>query len=176
MKIPKTLWILLLWLSVIVLFFAYHAMLDKSSLEIWVKPLPVDPHDMFRGEYIQLQYDFSLFHKDKLHKNDLKPEKASTIIYAVLKEEEELYVLDYFTFLRPPSKLVFLKGSFRGRFYEEELYDGANIYYNLESWFVPEGQGPILEQNIGKTLKAKLRVNPWGWARIVEISTEDLRR
>jgi len=69
MKIPKTLWILLLWLSIIVLFFSFQAWQDRSSRDIWVKPVPVDPRDLLRGEYIILQYDFSVyFAKNLKHK------------------------------------------------------------------------------------------------------------
>jgi uncharacterized membrane-anchored protein len=173
MKIPKTVWIIVLWLSIIVLFFSFQAWQDSSSRDIWVKPVPVDPHDLFRGEYISLQYDFSIYNSNKLKPGEKEPRQAN-YLYAVLKEEQNLWILDYFSFDKPSSNRIFLKGKFRGGFNEENVFDEAFIVYNLESWFVPEGQGPILEQNIGGLLKAKLRVNPWGWVRIIEVSTEEL--
>jgi uncharacterized membrane-anchored protein len=175
MKIPKTVWILLLWFSIIVLFFSFQAWQDLSSRDIWVKPVPVDPRDLLRGEYIILQYDFSVYNSKNLKQGEKEPRQAKSL-YAVLKEEQKLWILDYFSFDKPSSDRVFLKGKLRERFNEENVYDGAFVIYNLESWFVPEGQGPILEQNLGGSLKAKLRVNPWGSARIVEVSTEEVGR
>jgi len=166
MRIPKVAWILALWLLIVVLFFSFQTWLDSTSKEIWVKPVPVDPRDIFRGEYVQLRYDFSVFYANLLHQNEVKPKKVSDI-YAVLIEKNGLYVLSYFTLQKPSSDLVFLKGTLIGRYSEDSLFEGATIRYNIESWFVPEGQGPELEKNIGGKLKAKLRINPWGWARIV---------
>ncbi|HOI25520.1 MAG TPA: GDYXXLXY domain-containing protein [Caldisericia bacterium] len=175
MKIPKTLWILLLWLSIIVLFFSFQAWQDRSSRDIWVKPVPVDPRDLLRGEYIILQYDFSVYFAKNLKHNEVQPKRAKTV-YAVLREQDSLWIFNYFTFTKPSSEEVFLRGMLRDSVGDTNVIDGAFIIYNLESWFVPEGQGPILEQNLGGSLKAKLRVNPWGWARIVEVSTEELGR
>ncbi len=171
MKIAKTWWIYLLWLLIVFLFFSFQSIMDATSQDIWVKPVPVDPRDIFRGEYVRLQYDFSTFDTKAFDPSAPFPEK-NRIIYAVMKEAGDIYQLDYFTTKRPSSDRIFLRGFIAGRHYEGFQYQGVFINFNLESYFVPEGKGPELEKNIGDRLKVKIRVNRFGWARIIDISTQ----
>ncbi len=166
MRIPKTLLIIVFWIGILLAYTAAQTLLDMNSRDLWLRPIPIDPRDMFRGEYVQLHYDFSLLKLDKII--DRNQQEESKLIYAVLKEDQEVYILDHFSLVKPSDSSVFLRGTPVG----SQLFEGLLIRYNLESWFVPEGQGPELERNIGDKLKVKIRVNPWGWARIIEISTD----
>lgn len=87
--------------------------------EIKVLASPVDPRDMFRGNYVELDYDFS----------SISGAKNGTI-YAVLKKDGEIYVFDKFESSQPDDG-VFLKGKIKG------YYD---VEYGIEAFFMPKNK------------------------------------
>jgi len=167
MKIPKSIWIVLFWIVILAGMFGFQNQKTRSGYDIWVKPVPVDPRDLFRGDYVIFSYDFSTFRKSTL--NEPIPEDFQKTVYAILKNDETSYLLDKFTFTKPSKESVFLKGFSPGG-----LYDGAPITYNIESFFVPEGTGTKFEQAIGENLLVKIHVNPNGEAFIKETNINNL--
>ncbi len=171
MKIYKIAGIMAIWALVIALFFGFQEWMNAHSVDIWVKTVPVDPRDFFRGEYMRLEYDFSTFNLSRFPEGTL-PENLSQV-YAVLKEEKEegIHVLDYFSSTSPEQEsVVFLRGK---PAWGNRVQPHIQLRYNLESYFVPEGMGPKLERELFDQLKIRIRVNQWGWAQIIEVSTDD---
>ena len=167
MKIPKSIWVIVLWILILAGFLFYQQAKLTNGHDIWVKPVPVDPRDLFRGDYVIFSYDFSTFRKTAL--NEPIPEGFQKTVYAILKNNGTSYVLDKFSFTKPSKESVFLKGLSAG-----DLYDGAPITYNIESFFVPEGTGTKFEQAIGGNLLVKIHVNPNGEAFIKETNINNL--
>lgn len=159
MKIPKSIWIVLLWIIILVGLFVFQNQKLQSGEEIWVKPVPVDPRDLFRGDYVIFSYDFSTFRTSAME--EPMPNELNRVVYALLKNDGSSFVLDRFTLTKPAKDSIFLKGFTPGG-----LYDGAQVTYNLESYFVPEGTGKKFEEAIGKNLMVRIHVNPNGEAFI----------
>ncbi|MCE5223045.1 GDYXXLXY domain-containing protein [bacterium] len=166
MKIPKSVWIILIWALILGGFLFYQQKRLTGGHDIWVKPQPVDPRDMFRGDYVIFTYDFSRYHGI----NDSQPGRE---VYAILSNQNKQYFeLSYFSHEKPADiNTIFLKGKAL-----EELIDGADITYNIESYFVPEGEGKAYENYIGSDLLVKIHINPDGEATLIKTNFDELKK
>lgn len=130
--------------------------------EILLKTIPVDPTDLFRGDYVTLNYEISQVDIKKLPE-ELKKESYDhygKIIYAVLKPEGKYYGVDHIS-LEKPKNGIFLKCRYE---YLETKGEWGNdsvlhVGYYLDRHFVPENTGMKLEElsREGK-LVAKIKV------------------
>lgn len=169
MKIPKSIWIILIWILILGGFLFYQQNRLVGGHDIWVKPQPVDPRDLFRGDYVIFTYDFSQLQADRFFNNQ---NEMQNVVYAVLQKKEQYYELDYFTTIYPSHKdAIFLKGKA-----VEGLHDGTAITYNIESYFVPEGEGKEHENYVGKDLLVKIHINPDGEATIIKTNLDELKK
>lgn len=134
-----------------------------SGREIVAEVIPVDPRDLFRGDYVVLGYTFSradvpvsdgVRRGDKIYVTlrETAPEKWE-VIKASPAHEETTDAAD-----------VILKGIV------DHVYDPpgdapskASISYGIESYYVPEGTGRELERMVrDKKISAVLAVGPSG--------------
>ncbi|QGU94679.1 hypothetical protein GOM49_05765 [Clostridium bovifaecis] len=134
--------------------------------EILIKTKPFDPRDVFRGDYVQLDYEISEVPLEKLDKeiSDMKDKNEDEYedftklrkkdMYAVLKKDNDFYVIDKVT-LKKPSKGIYLKGKYRYPIYKEQSKEedngkleirGIRVDYTLDKYFVPENTGKDLEK------------------------------
>lgn len=113
---------------------------------------PVDPRDLFRGDYVRLDYEISTVHESLCRDGlpDLlaaKPDERSrspwwnATVYAVLRiEEDGLAELDHLTDRRPAEA-----PSIRGRI--EAMWGSTlQVRYGIEAYFVEQGKGLELER------------------------------
>ena len=151
--------------------------------EILIKTKPFDPRDVFRGDYVRLDYEISEVPLEKLENEILAMKNGNGYedfkglkkkeLYVILKEYNDFYMVDKFT-LQKPNGGVFLKGKYKYPIYKEldkeELQKkengihkievkGIRIDYALDKYFVPENTGKNLEDTVikGKIL-AKIKV------------------
>lgn len=171
MKIPKAIWIVVLWILILAGFLFYQQGRLTKGHDIWVKPAPVDPRDLFRGDYVIFSYDFSRYHLKQ-------PPPAGypgniNEVYAILSNQNgDYYELDYFSIQKPEdTNIIYLKGKTL-----ERLQEGATITYNIESYFVPEGEGKEYENYIGNDLLVNIHINPDGEATIIKTNLKELKK
>lgn len=175
----KTVAIAITWLVLIGGIVFWQEYTFFSAKEIVVKTVPVDPYDFFRGNYVTLSYEFSrgktasgsyiesamtapAFSGATLQTLPSVAEHAS--VYAVLKEQNGQYVLDYFSKEIPAMGTVFIHGTV------QYLWgDSTQIVYGIEEFFVPDGEGKKWEAHSGKDLMVRLLVSPDGKARVKEL-------
>ncbi len=124
--------------------------------EIRIKTLPVDPRDVFRGDYVVLNYAINELPMDRVpevFRDEEQWQKQRQVpLYVVLKAAGEYYEADYATFQRPASG-IYLKGHFEWvtwgpvnvEFKGSEA-TGIRVTYNLDQYFVPENTGRSLEE------------------------------
>lgn len=154
---------------------------DRVSLiahgrEIALKVIPVDPRDVFRGEYVILGYDISRVPANaggNLPPSDISRGQA---IYTTLQQGADgLWTAKALSLNYPgdvkPSDVV-LKGVVSNRFIsaagstsgQDEM---VSIRYGIESYFVPEGAGRALEANVrDKKIEALVAVAADGTAAL----------
>lgn len=127
---------------------------------------PVDPRDLFRGDYVILGYAFSQVDPSQVAGLSAPaggPEGLA--VYAVLELEEDGKHWHAVRFTADlPQGVKFLKGRYVGR---------NRVEYGIESFFVQEGRGRDYEQAVrDRRLSAKVAVNRKGQAVLKELVIE----
>lgn len=143
------------WLLVIGGFVAIQEYTLNNGTEVILATIPVDPYDLFRGDYVILKYDIS--------EMQVPPAGYDPGDYVYVKLEEELPVglTKAIGISKEKPTGLFLKG----RIIEtRDMYDDkdvilATIEYGIESYFVPEGRGQELEALIGNELTVKASIS-----------------
>lgn len=103
--------------------------------EILVRTDLYDPRDMFRGNYVDLSYEFSNVNGGRDEKRGAGGDK----IYAVLKPNNDgVYALEYVSANRPEDG-VFLSGRI-------DMWGRAN--FGIEAYFLPKDKATQLENQM----------------------------
>jgi uncharacterized membrane-anchored protein len=118
----------------------------RSGREIVLPIIPVDPRDLFRGEYVRLNYPAA---QVGLKPSDGVPVKRNETLYVTLEKasDGEWRPVEVNRTLLPqdnPDRIV-LKAR---ALWDGPIYDrwrGASVKYGIESYFVRQGEGPKLE-------------------------------
>lgn len=127
----------------------------NSPTEVVLKTTPVDPRDIFRGDYVILNYEISAFERNKVPIADglESGDDAYVLLNTQGSTAEPLEVL-----AAAPSDLRQGQALIRGRvnyvLRDEMTPNGSDcedcpsifISYPIDSYFVPEGTGTELEK------------------------------
>lgn len=129
-----------------------------------LKTAPVDPRDMFRGEYVILRYEIEEEAYDEM--SYYEPEDGSSAYVLLYKDSRGVgqvsRVYDYDDRLNPSD--VYIKG---------EVKNGRVRFADLEQYYVPEGLGLKIEAMPRGSLYVEVRIKG-GQARIVQLLDENL--
>lgn len=129
------------WLSIVAILITTKEYTLRTGAEVLLKTRPVDPRDLFRGDYVILSYDISRFDADKMQSSYIKSFKENDVVYVSLNTQKE-YASIRQVHLEPPIGELYMKGRItrvRG--------DNVTVEYGIESYFVPEGKGRELERH-----------------------------
>ena len=131
---------------------------------------PVDPRDLFRGDYVILSYTFNRVSSEALNQLNLKNKyyyaNRESEIYAVLEPDtdEKHWRLKEYSLSRPESG-TFLKGI---------LYSSGWAVFGIESFYVQEGKGHDYENAIrDKKLSTEVAVGSDGEAVVKKLIIEE---
>ena len=139
------------WLIIIIGFIASKEFTLQTGEEVILKTRPVDPRDLFRGDYVILNYEISSV--------DVSGYKEGDKVFVGLKIEDG-YGFPTGVYKNPPDGL-FIKGIVK------EEFRGLNVEYGIESYFVPEGKGREIERN--RHLEVKVVIDKFGNAVLKSI-------
>lgn len=141
---------------------------DIFGKEIHLKTEPVDPTDLFYGDYVILQYDIQTLSED-LWKGNEPIEKAKKV-YVVLNEESGVYKAQAMYPNKPEVKEneVVLTGRFNYFWDERSVF----LTYGIEKYYIKEGTGRELEARRGNLI-VDIVVAPWGQKKINNIKFQD---
>lgn len=115
---------------------------------VYLRTAPIDPRDVFRGDYVRLDYEIShvpaplLRDGLKNRKTDysyLHPKDRPTV-YAVLRTDGDIGELEYLTDIKPAGGL-FLRGTI-----ENDWSGASHVKYGIEAFFVQQKTGLDLER------------------------------
>ncbi|KUO76722.1 MAG: hypothetical protein APF81_11675 [Desulfosporosinus sp. BRH_c37] len=111
--------------------------------EIVLETKAYDPTDLFRGDYVAINFAISDIPKSKV---DLPITKINNKnLYVSLKQEGKYYVVDQVSETKPKQG-VYLKGKFRERYNQFNGAGNFRVDYSLDKYFVEQGSGKDLEQ------------------------------
>ena len=135
-------------LLVLVGMIAQREYILHTGKEIYLKTAPVDPRDIFRGDYVQLDYTFLTVPIEKT-RNLLDPKiKKGQRVYAVLRESGSgVYSFDFLTGDKP-STGVFIAGRINQQRYQS-THEIIRVKYGIEKYFLEQDSGLELEKERG---------------------------
>ncbi|WP_461205768.1 GDYXXLXY domain-containing protein [Clostridium sp. DL1XJH146] len=133
--------------------------------EIIIKTMPNDPRDIFRGDYVTLDYEISeisledlgLDIKDLESKDDIYDKYyklKDKDLYVVLDEEGDYYNIKKVT-TEIPEEDIYLIGRYSYTIYNDTMpvedkgnpeVVGIKVEYSLDKYYVPENTGLDLEK------------------------------
>ncbi len=123
----------------------------NASRVVTLKIVPVDPRDIFRGDYVILNYEISRLDVKLLDGED-KFSSGDTA-YVALRKEDALWKPVSIS-VRPQATspdIAVIKANVR--FMDDPSADGpvfVNLDYGIESYFVPQGTGHAIEDEARK--------------------------
>lgn len=153
--------------TVILAFISYNYYTLSTGTEILLKTAPIDPRDLFRGDYVRLNYEISTIDLSKT-----PPDRGFAIgeeVYAVLTSGEK-----YWNVIRAEHKKPVLGENevcMRGTV-DSAFNDRLSVYWGIESYFVPEGEGRGIEREI-RNVSVKATVDSQCRALIKELLIND---
>ena len=122
----------------------------RNGKVIHLRTAPIDPRDIFRGDYVRLNYEISRIPVSMINNAESVGEvKKGTKIYARLKEGPtglyELVEAD----LQKPKEGIYLAG--RVLYPHRNLQKGFPVWtnYGIEAYFVEQGKGRDIEKRRG---------------------------
>lgn len=128
----------------------------RNGPTVWLRTAPVDPRDLFRGDYVTLGYEISTIPAGKFGPG-LKTHMAGQamrhdgrsreiVLYAALQVHPESGVAEIATAdLTPPASGLFIKG--RVRPYLGSLQSSlTGVAYGIDAYFVQQGKGNELQR------------------------------
>ncbi len=122
-----------------------------SGHTVYLRTAPVDPRDMFRGDYVRLRYEISTVPFEKVSpelRELFKTSREETTVYAALEVGEDgLAQVASLQATRPDG--LFLKGSFPRTSEMGWTPGGLPVKYGIESYFVEQGKGLDMEKMRG---------------------------
>lgn len=147
-----------------------RAMPHLTGQTVLLRIVPVDPRDLFRGDYVTLSYEFSqlpahgvagLPPRDPTHYGSRDDWQGRTVYVSLVPEEDgEHYRAEAFSTDRPTDGL-FLRGTISG-------YN--RLQFGIESYYVEEGTGGKYEQAARtRQLSAEVAVAPDGQASLCKL-------
>lgn len=126
---------------------ADRVMILKSNSVVTLKSEPVDPRDLFRGDYVTLTYAITTLPITTLN-GDLAWKDGETIFVELMPVKDEWKAIAAFhshTEPTPGNEII------RGQIdYLDETRNIAHVKYGIERYYVPEGEGRTLEDQRNK--------------------------
>lgn len=150
----------LLWLGLMLGIVGTHELTLRTGQEVVLETMPVDPRDLFRGDYVVLSYAAGRLDLAALP-NDLRQPARGQTVYVTLDRSGPRAVPTGVYAARPSQAPVYLRGRI-----ESVRERRLQVAYGIESYFVPEGRGRPLERARDKSLEVVAVVDRAGRAVI----------
>lgn len=138
----------------------------RYGRKIIVKTVPVDPRSLFRGDYVNLRYEFSQIDLTAVGKSKNYFYIGETVYVRLAKNQDEWLVKsisDKPITIKSADEIMLCGTVSHSRFWQAEK--NIEVSYGIESYFVPEGKGKPIERDIRqKRVQVELSVNKRGYA------------
>lgn len=131
----------------------------QYGTEVYLRTAPIDPRDIFRGDYVRLRYEISQISKrdsqGSLSDNMTKKPKDSIVYSVITSGEGGISKLQYITDSKPDDAL-FIKGRLSHRLDPKVTYQAFNVKYGIEAYFVEQGKGIEMEKKRGSRTEIQI--------------------
>jgi uncharacterized membrane-anchored protein len=151
-----------------------RARILRGGTEIRLKTEPVDPRDLFRGDYVVLAYPISRVEVDTAARPAFR--RGERVFVSLERDEQGFATATGVTRERPAGGAVVIAGrvvstsacafNAEGRPDCSGRRGRLRIAYGLESYFVPQGEGRAIETTDRARVEVVAAVSPSGEAAI----------
>ena len=146
-----------------------HVSILRDGTDITLQSEPVDPHDFLRGDYVTLRYAISNIEAGKIS-GAIPATDGPADVYVTVKEGDGgVWSFASASWQKRddvPSGEVQLHGR-TSSFANAAAYSPLRITYGIERYYVPEGQGRVIEaQQQERKIEAVIAVSSAGDAQI----------
>ena len=118
---------------------------------ILLRVVPVDPRDLFRGDYVILAYELSRVPPQGIPGVQSSDDQGQTVYVSIVPEEDGKHWRASQFSLQKPSTGKFLRGQING---------WNQIEFGIESYFVQEGEGLKYERAVrSQNLSAEVTID-----------------
>lgn len=164
-------WIMGLLASVLLQLAILAGLVVYSQYPLWVGTevrlltKPVDPRDLFRGQYVRLHYPLS---RQPIPEMELP--RADDPVYVLLRRQGDFWEAKGVRLREPKEKQLYMRGTIT------RVSDGQlRIRYGIEAWFVAPGEARRLENSFSDGGVARVRITPSGRAALVAVEARNHR-
>lgn len=159
--------VMLLPAVTILAFIGYNYSTLYFGEEILLKTAPIDPRDLFRGDYVRLSYEISTI--DLMQTPHDRNFTYGEAVYATLSEGDKYWHITRVEHEKPELKSgeVCMKGTVTSFFNNQ-----ARLKWGIESYFVPEGEGRSIEREM-RNVSVKVVVDSTCRAIIKDLYIDD---
>jgi len=151
----RTLLIIAIALQVLVLAFiaGKREYIARTGAVVYLRTAPIDPRDLFRGDYVRLRYEASIVPLARASGDVAEQMKkyayGGTVYSALEKEEGGLAEVTGLSTTRPASG-IFIKGRLAQAWrFGTAAPETAAVEYGIEAYYVQEGRGLEIEKQQG---------------------------
>lgn len=151
-----------------------RASILRNGTEVRLKTAPVDPRDLLRGDYVTLGYAISTIGRSIITGETPQASGRQTLWVRLVPGADGLWTASQASFARLSQQ----EGSVVARTLPFEYYPGPDgelpesffVTYGIERYYVPEGEGRVLEEaRNAQALEVAARVSPTGTMQIRQI-------
>lgn len=141
----------------------------QSGRELTLAVRPVDPRDLFRGDYVTLGYDIGTLKKSSTESDpEFSGLTAGDDVFVTMSPKPEGGWTETHVGSAYPSKVapadIVLKGRVQSVWTSQNPAEtNVTVSYGIEQYYVPEGTGQALEQKVrDHKIEAIVAVGPDG--------------
>lgn len=117
----------------------------RTGKSVLLETVPVDPRDFLRGDYVILRYKISNLELDKT-KSFKKHYREGEDVFVKIEAKEKFWEA---VAVGPKSGFAGTGIYLRGKVQHYYAYrKNIELLYGIESYFVPEGEGRVIEKNM----------------------------
>jgi uncharacterized membrane-anchored protein len=163
-------WTVWAQLAILVAMIGVRAIPLVTGQTVLVRVQPVDPRDLFRGDYVTLSYEFSRIPSQGIEGLSStrwgygSDQQGRTVYVPLVKEEDGVHWHAAKVTLDKPPMGPFLKGQV-GRY--------GLMQFGIEAYYLQEGSGRMYEQALrNRKLSAELAVTSGGQAALRSLKIE----
>ncbi len=145
-----------------------------TGVPVLLETQPIDPRSLFRGDYVRLNYAIGALRRDDFPETDLFARNDT--IHVRLRKRERYWEPVSIHAEAPAAQPgdVVIRGRVRGGGAGNRVWDpagggsfnGLQVRYGIENYFVPEGEGRALERPGDGVVSILVAVDRWGNAGI----------
>jgi uncharacterized membrane-anchored protein len=139
--------------------------------EILLQTVPVDPSNLFRGDYVALQYEAEEIPRDLVEKDvisEIEAGEYDLTVYVLLEKKNGIHTPVKVSHNKPKNG-IYLKGKLEYLGSNEDQKSVAHLTYSLDKYFLEDNTGLEWEEASSKgEILAKVKVKN-GYAYLVDI-------